>query len=84
MVMLTAQQYEILVELAKKQGMSMEVVNASGQRDLVGPEAGSIIINDHEYGRLLLATGYRPYADHSNKYQPNGSREMLRRQRRMK
>lgn len=84
MVMLTAQQYAMLTDLARRQGLSVEVVNEKGQRDLVGGEAGSVIIDDYEYLRLMRATGYRPYLNNSKSYQPNGNRETLRRQRRIK
>lgn len=84
MIMLTAQHYALLQSLAARRGTKIEVVNQTGKQDLVGFEAGSIMMDDYEYTRLIRETGYRPPRSKGKKYETNGNRETARRMRRMK
>lgn len=81
---LTQAHYEALQKLAAEHNQKIEITMPDGKTDLIGAQAGYVIMDDYEYYRLARRVGYRPPIVRGKEYQPNGSKEMLRRQRRMK
>lgn len=84
MIRLTSAYFGMLAALAAKHGKKLEIAMPDGKTDIIGAEAGDVVMDDRQYYQLAREVGYRPPRTKGKSYQPNGNREMMRRQRRMK